>query len=808
MIPILYEQNENDFTHYGLGAMQDVTVAEVTEERNGLYELTLRYPVAGSLFLQLTTGKIIKAKPSENETPQLFRIYRLTTPIDGMVSVYASHISYDLSYLPVYPITKREASVSLALQLLLQESVTGFSAWTDKTLVKSFLVDTPCSIRSMLGGREGSILDIYGGEYEWDNFTVKLHSKRGKDLGVTIEYGKNLSGFEMDENVSNVYTRLLPFALKEDGDKRSLILLPEKTIPFASSQADSEKTLIKDFSMDFQEEELNEDKLRARALSFIKQTPYGKTIPSLTVSFLALSKLKNYPNILEQVSLCDELTVRHRDLGIEAKSKVIRTRYDVLNECFIEIGLGEAKSNMADKLNALENAQEKTERQVKTLPNLLAHSIKAATSLLTGQKGGYVVIHQNEETGMPYEILILDQPNIETAQNVWRWNQGGLGFSKSGYSGPYETAITADGKIVADFISTGVLSASLLKSGVISSLDGTSYWDLSSGEVVLSAYATKGALESQSITIDGIQTDLTVYNTKISQIESSHAGLSSFVSGMNKELQTVTDAQGLAEEKTIKIEESLSALSQSMEDIRFAFKDSFQGGINHIQNSSAQNGLSDDWVYSGTVEVVESTDVKNNTTADAAFVLLDNTILSQEITGLIAGNKYVLSLRAKKIGDGYSSSVRIEDGSEIKEILFDTKTDFPWQEYSLVLDHLQEKTIRIVAANRSGELYLADMMLAEGTVPHKWAPAPSEIYTSEVKIDRRGIEVKNDASSQKTIIDNKEFSGYYNEEKIFTLNKDETRTKKTTVDGELTVGKVKFVPLTEEVNGLNVVILD
>ena len=126
----------------------------------------------------------------------------------------------------------------------------------------------------------------------------------------------------------------------------------------------------------------------------------------------------------------------------------------------------------------------------------------------------------------------------------------------------------------------------------------------------------------------------------------------------------------------------------------------------------------------------------------------------------------------------------------------------------MVIPDVQDSTLIVYCYNRSGKLYVSDLMLAEGTAVHKWTPAPNEIYTAEVKIDRRGIEVSNDASSQRTVITNTEFAGYYNEEVIFTLNKDETQTKKTTVDGELTVGKTKFVPMATASQGLNIVILD
>ena len=134
--------------------------------------------------------------------------------------------------------------------------------------------------------------------------------------------------------------------------------------------------------------------------------------------------------------------------------------------------------------------------------------------------------------------------------------------------------------------------------------------------------------------------------------------------------------------------------------------------------------------------------------------------------------------------------------------LFNKSTAFDWTDYSVTLTDVTDPTLRIYCYCRDASIYLADIMISEGAIPRKWTPAPNEIYTQEVKIDKRGIEVTNSASSQRTVITNTEFAGYYNDEVIFTLNKDETQTKKTTVDGELTVGKTKFVPMPTASEGL------
>ena len=169
---------------------------------------------------------------------------------------------------------------------------------------------------------------------------------------------------------------------------------------------------------------------------------------------------------------------------------VIETVYDTLAERYVSISLGQSKSSMITTISEVQSTVDKVESTVGRFPKLLKTAIEKATGLITGQSGGYVVINTVSESGQPYELRSLDAPSIDEAVNVWRWIVGGLGVSRNGYNGPYETAITADGQIVADFITSGSLVANFFKSGVIQSQDGASWWDLESGEVVLHAYAT------------------------------------------------------------------------------------------------------------------------------------------------------------------------------------------------------------------------------------------------------------------------------------------------------------------------------
>ena len=499
MIPVLYKANSTNFDTYGIGVLKDCTSCEVTEERNGAFECQFKYPIHGTLYKEITTERLVKAKPNDTAADQVFRIYRISTPINGEVTVYAQHLSYDLLGVAALQWASDSISPSLAMERVFQNTATphNFTCQTDYSTAKAFSVSKPQSVRACLGGVSGSFLDLWGVEFEWDNFNVIHHQGRGQKTGVVIEYGKNLTDLEHENENADVYTDLLPYAVITDEDgTETVITLSEVLIPIAETTLVQRKTLIRDFTEYFDElNPISESGLRAFAYKYLSNNPLGVSTPTVKVAFEPLWKQPEYAAVLERVSLCDTVTIRHSVLGITAKAKVITTVYDTLSEKYISITLGSAKANLINNVTSAESAAQEAVQKVDRFPALMNSAIKNATSLITGQSGGYVVIHTDSDNGQPYEILILDAPSIDAAVNVWRWNVGGLGFSKNGYNGPYETAITADGQIVADFITSGTLVANIIKAGVLQSQDGSSYWDLESGEVVLRAYATSDSVE-------------------------------------------------------------------------------------------------------------------------------------------------------------------------------------------------------------------------------------------------------------------------------------------------------------------------
>ena len=529
MIPILFKADATDFSTFGIGALTETLTCEVTEERNGGFECKLTYPSSGRLYNEILKDRIIKAKPNDTKAPQAFRIYKISLPINGTITVYAQHISYDLSGIGIMPFEKRATTPQQAIDYVLQHATSphNFTFQTDYSVAKDFSVLKPKSIRACLGGEEGSVLNLWGGEFEWDNFDIKHHQGRGEHTDIVIEYGKNLTKFSHESEDSGVYTEVLPFAFMENEEEgETLVTLPEITVPIDNSQLLHKKTLFLDLTDSFDDGTLiTESMLRNKVEAYIKSHSLDAPVPHITVSFEPLWQMPEYAAVLERLTLCDTVTIRHSVLGVTAKAKVIKTVYNTLAEKYTSVSLGSAKASLINSIEQsteeLEKVMDKANVSANRVPMLINSAIRKATETPTGQTGGYVVMHTHTDTGQPYELLILDAPSIEEAVNVWRWNVNGLGFSSKGYNGPYETAITADGRIVADFITSGTLVANIIKAGTISSVDGSSFWNLDTGEVVLKAYATTEKVEKVEVAANQAQTSANKAQTSANQAQTS-----------------------------------------------------------------------------------------------------------------------------------------------------------------------------------------------------------------------------------------------------------------------------------------------
>lgn len=474
---VLYDHDEEAFTSNGLGALPDAASCIVTEERNGGYEVEMEYPLTGSHFQDIQKRRILYVKPNPYDDPQPFRIYSITKPINGIVTVHAAHLSYDTSGAIVKLFPADAGSASAAMSYLKNFSVpsTPFTFFTNVGKSGTMSVPKPSSIRSLLGGSDGSILDTFGGEYLFDKWNISLLESRGTDRGVTIRYGKNMTDLEQEENDTDFYTGVYPFWYSESEDGGLVTLSANNGIVNASGTYDFVKIMPLDLSSeDFSKETTDsegyvttiekptEAELLAAAKKYISDNKIGVPKVSLDVSFVMLAQTEEYKNFarLETVKLCDTVTVEFEKLGVKTTAKCIKTVYNVLTGKYNSIELGEPKSSLAETVTnqgtLIEEASDKS---------YMERAIQNATDLImSGKLGGYVTVTKNE-------IYIADSKNLDKAVKVWRWNSGGLGYSKSGKNGPFETAITSDGKIVADYISTGNLDCSVLN---VSNIHGDS----------------------------------------------------------------------------------------------------------------------------------------------------------------------------------------------------------------------------------------------------------------------------------------------------------------------------------------------
>lgn len=503
MIPILYTGDETRFINNGIGRLSDAVRCIVAEERNGIYELELDYPITGVHFEDIQRGRIIAATHDDRHDLQPFVIYKRTVPdLNGIVTFYAHHISYKLNGITVEPFTA--GSVAAALQGIKQNSINAnpFEFWTDKTTTGEYTVSTPKNARAMLGGEENSILDVYGsGEYEFDRFTVKLHARRGQDSDCEIRYGKNLTSLSQDIDSSGTFNAIVPYWADSEGN---VMMLPEKILVYQGVEpklaylTDENLIVIRDENgdpieipyyevdaapMDMSdafEERPTEEQLRQAARARFESGEYWAPTENLTVDFVQLWQTEEYKEYagLQRVRLCDTVSVYYPQVGIAAvKQKVVRTVYNTLLDRYDSIELGSIQTTLGEQI------RETIMQEVPTT-SMMDAAIQYATDLIRGGLGGYVVMTPGPN-GYPQEILIMDTPDKETAVNVWRFNQGGLGHSSTGYEGPFsDIALTADGKINASMITTGILNANVIRAGIITDEDGLNYWNLDSGQFV------------------------------------------------------------------------------------------------------------------------------------------------------------------------------------------------------------------------------------------------------------------------------------------------------------------------------------
>lgn len=466
MIPILFPSYAKEFSTRGLGPLSDAIACRVVEERNSTYELTMTYPKDGLHFSDIVVNNIIYAIPSPYRSPQAFRIYKISKPMQGKVTVKAQHLSYDLSGVVVSPFSGYSVADIFNKIPKYSTPSNNFAFFGESELTRSCTYDVPYTVRQILGGIEGSVLDTFGGEYEFDNFSVKLHSNRGTNNGVTVKYGKNLLKIAQDIDVSGVVTGVYPYWI---GDEENVC----GEVVRRDGQFDIERIVPLDLSNEFADAP-TVSQLNARAFTYMDANLSAEPELNCTVSFALIDQYDEYKEfaLLEKCDLCDVITVKYSDLGVDSTAKIVKIDTDVLNEKYNSVTIGSIRANIAQTISQ----QQKAVEDVPTMASV-SQIVKSSLGNITGANGGTVRLLDTNDDGEPDTLYIADDPDPTKAKKVWRFNYLGWAASKNGYNGPFEMGATLDDGLLAEFVTAAHLIA-----GTIQSADGETFFlDLDNG---------------------------------------------------------------------------------------------------------------------------------------------------------------------------------------------------------------------------------------------------------------------------------------------------------------------------------------
>lgn len=459
MIPYILDNSKtlaeliNDKTN-GLGSLPECTECTVTQERNGEFTLQMKVPMTAKRFDQLTVGGLIKAKVDEDSPLQIFRIFKISKPISGLVTVYANHISYDLGKTSVLPFGAVGASGAMAG---LKSHMIGGDAFTFSTNIanpsSTFTNKVPQSVRSLLGGQQGSVLDVFGGEFTFDNNRVILQANRGKKTGIELRYGKNITDLKQEENIESTYTAVMPYALDSEGNA---IVGTLQTMIESAEPRIMNLDLSNEFTGVGDDVTITPAMIDTRAQAYIEANNLTAPKVSITVSFVNLAQTVEYQSIapLEKVSLCDTISVYFEKLGVSATAKVISYKYNVLRERYESLQIGEARSNLAKTISGVGEA---SQTAVADATAYLGGTINTFTNLIANGLGLFVTRQPVGNTGGT-KLFLHNKPTLEDSQYQWTFNSNGFAVSQD-YGETWSAGIDAEGNAIFNSIAANRVDA-------------------------------------------------------------------------------------------------------------------------------------------------------------------------------------------------------------------------------------------------------------------------------------------------------------------------------------------------------------
>jgi len=362
--PIIYDMDETNFFHLGLGVLKDAISCKVIEERNGAFELEMEYKIGGVGYKNIKNDNIIKVDAGHRLKDQRFRIAKIIEKSDSTIFVYAKHVSHitrDIALPPHFTINSATAQVALnTWRSALVGGDHGLRVTSDITTISrtDLRIGDYENSRQVLGGIRGSILDVWGGEYMFDNEHIHLLSSRGSRANTLIAYGRNLTDLNQEKNIANTVTSIYPYAIIRDGDNEQVFTLPSPYVVDSEHVGafPNRRTLPVDFSVEFDNEALpTATRLRQLAENYIRNNNVGKPRVSISISFVDLTKALNFSELVqEELNLCDVVPIKFEKLNIDTEAQIIRIEWDVLLDEYDRIEIGESRTTLSDRIRDVE----------------------------------------------------------------------------------------------------------------------------------------------------------------------------------------------------------------------------------------------------------------------------------------------------------------------------------------------------------------------------------------------------------------------------------------------------------------------
>ena len=371
MVPRLYSADTTNYsTTAGIGSLVDAISCTVTEAHNSSYELEMEYPLTGAHFAKITRSRIILARPNAIDYPQPFRIYDISKPIAGIVTVHAQHVAYDLEGIPVKPFTATTATEALTALKSGSIVANNFTFRTDVTTINSYTLEAPKNAWEVLA----DIVSYYGGDLHFNGWNVELLKSRGSDKHAVLSYGKNLTDLTQDENIADTYTGCIAYWISSD---KSTSVYSD--VQYAADHASfaAEKIYMLDCSSDFTAAPTASD-LNTKAAAYVTANGLGVPKTTITVSYVDLANATEYDMADgDAIGMCDTITVSYDALGVSAKPKVLQTKWDVLMDRYAAIQLGNTNTAVKKDLADVIAETSKTATQAATTTTAIENSINS-----------------------------------------------------------------------------------------------------------------------------------------------------------------------------------------------------------------------------------------------------------------------------------------------------------------------------------------------------------------------------------------------------------------------------------------------